>query len=284
MMDERALEEKLDEMLAEAAKMAEEEPVDIDVKTTDDGQEIVFSKAHERRMKKIFKMAANYERSKPKLEREFQNVYKRAEKRHRKIAKQKRKATENELQEIFRIGWKGKRRESIYAFLHKKKSVIATFTAVFLLGMTMASTSGAWRKGVAKFLFKTNEEYSDFKNVKSSDNSTEVEGIKFSYIPRGFTFESSDEKFGTKYIMFSNYSEELFFDLKVLKLSRDIKVNTENSEVVDISTNERDMVLVKNENEMYVTWQDTKSVYVLDGNCDEKTLKTIAKNIKIIQE
>ena len=54
MMDERTFEEKLDEMLAEAARMTEEEPVDMDNQTIDDdGKEIVFSKEHERRMKKI---------------------------------------------------------------------------------------------------------------------------------------------------------------------------------------------------------------------------------------
>ena len=67
MMDERTFEEKLDEMLAEAARMTEEEPVDMDNQTIDDdGKEIVFSKEHERRMKKIFAMAEDYERSKKK--------------------------------------------------------------------------------------------------------------------------------------------------------------------------------------------------------------------------
>ena len=66
MMDERTFEEKLDEMLAEAARITEEEEsAGIDNQTADDdGKEIVFSKEHERRMKKIFAMAEDYERSK----------------------------------------------------------------------------------------------------------------------------------------------------------------------------------------------------------------------------
>ena len=69
MMDERTFEEKLDEMLAEAARITEEEEsAGIDNQTADDdGKEIVFSKEHERRMKKIFAMAEDYERSKKKI-------------------------------------------------------------------------------------------------------------------------------------------------------------------------------------------------------------------------
>ena len=35
---------------------------------------------------------------------------------------------------------------------------------------------------------------------------------------------------------------------------------------------------------MYSTWDDEKNVYVIDGNCDEKTLKKIAENIKFVQK
>ena len=97
MMDERTFEEKLDEMLAEAARMTEEEPVDMDNQTTDDdGKEIVFSKEHERRMKKIFAMAEDYERSKKKLEREIEKIDERATKRHLKMAKLEEKAKRKE--------------------------------------------------------------------------------------------------------------------------------------------------------------------------------------------
>ena len=54
MMDERTFEEKLDEMLAEAARMTEEEPVDMDNETRDeDSKEIVFSKEQKKKKKKI---------------------------------------------------------------------------------------------------------------------------------------------------------------------------------------------------------------------------------------
>lgn len=283
-MDERPLEERLDEMLAEAAKMAEEEPIDIDIKTTDDGKEIVFSKEHEKRMKKIFSMAENYEKSKKKLEREFEKIDERAEKRHRKIARIEKKVKEKEAKEILKAELKKKRKENLLEFLRKKGNVAMTCGAVVLLVIAIAPNAGAWRDGISQFLLRPQEEYSEFKNVKDNENTAEVEGVKFYYVPNGFSFESVSEKKTAKYIMFSNSNEELFFDFKVMDLSRDIKVNTENAEIIDISTDSRDMLLVKDGEEMYITWQDAKNVYVLDGNCGENTLKEIAENIKVVEE
>lgn len=288
MMDERTFEEKLDEMLAEAARMTEEEEAaGIDNQTTDDdGKEIVFSKEHERRMKKIFAMAEDYERSKKKLEREIEKIDERAKKRHLKMAKLEEKAKRKEAKKALADKIKAEREGNGTAlrFNFSKRNVALTCAAVLIIGIILVPTTGAWRNSLGKILFRPQEDYSEFKNVKSNEDTTEVEGIKFYYVPKGFAFESVNEKLGTKCIMFSNSSEERFFDLKILKLSRDIKVNTEDSEIVDISTNERDMVLVKNDNEMYITWQDAKNVYVLDGNCDENMLKEIAKNIKFEKE
>ena len=288
MMDERTFEEKLDEMLAEAARMAEEEPVEIDVKTTDDGKEIVFSKDHERKMKKIFAMAEDYERSKKKLEREIKKIDERADKRHRKMAKAEKKAEVREAKKALEASIKAEKEKKSnnksLGFIITRRAAIATCIAVLIIGVAITPTTGAWRKGIAKFIFKPAEEYSEFKNVKDNENTVEVEGIKFYYVPRGFIFDDVKEILGTKYIMFSNSDEGLFFDLKLLGGPRDIKVNTESGEIKDISTNDRDMILVKNDKEMYITWQDAKNVYVLDGNCDEKTLKRIAENIKLVQK
>lgn len=283
MMDERPLEERLDEMLAEAAKMAEEEPIDIDIKTTDDGKEIVFSKEHEKRMKKIFSMAENYEKSKKKLEREFEKIDERAEKRHRKIARIEKKVKEKEAKEILKAELKKKRKENLLEFLRKKGNVAMTCGAVVLLVIAIAPNAGAWRDGISQFLLRPQEEYSEFKNVKDNENTAEVEGVKFYYVPNGFSFEDIISKSKMKIITFGNQTENKFFDFKILQQDYDIKVNTENSEIVDISTNERDMALVKNNNEMYITWQDAKNVYVLDGNCDENMLKEIAEKIEVVE-
>ena len=288
MMDERTLEEKLDEMLAEAARMAEEEPVEIDVKTTDDGKEIVFSKEHERKMKKIFAMAEDYEKSKKKLEREIKKIDERADKRHRKMAKAEKKAEAKEAKKALEASAKAERekksKDSALGFVVTRRAAIVTCIAVLIIGAAITPTTGAWRKGIAKFIFKPAEEYSEFKNVKDNENTAEVDGVKFYYVPKGFTFEEEREKFGTKCIMFSDASKGLFFDFKLLGQSRDIKVNTESGEIKDISTNERDMILVKNDKEMYITWQDVNGVYVLDGNCGEDILKKIAENIKFVQK
>lgn len=283
MMDEKTLEEKLDEMLAEAARMADEEPVDIDIKTTDDGKEIVFSKEHEKRMKKIFSMAENYEKSKKKLERELEKIDERADKRHKKIAKIEKKIREKEAKEFLKIELKKKRKEDVLEFLRRKRNVIMTCAAVLTIVIAIAPNAGAWRDGISQFLLRPQEEYSEFKNVKDNENSAEVEGVKFYYVPNGYVFEESKVVANTKIITFSNPTEEMYFDLKIMELRFDVKVNTEDCELEDISTNERDMVLVKNDNEMYITWQDVKNVYVLDGNCREDTLKEIAKNIKFVQ-
>ena len=63
-----------------------------------------------------------------------------------------------------------------------------------------------------------------------------------------------------------------------------LEFNTESGEIKDISTKDRDMILVKNDKEMYITWQDAKNVYVLDGNCEEKTLRKIAENIEVVKK
>ena len=288
MMDERTFEEKLDEMLAEAARMAEEEPVEIDVKTTDDGKEIVFSKEHERKMKKIFAMAEDYERSKKKLEREIKKIDERADKRHRKMAKAEKKAEAREAKKALEASAKAEREKNNkngdFGFVITKRAAIATCIAVLVIGVAITPTTGAWRKSIGKILFRPAEEYSEFNNVKTNENTAEVDGIRFIYVPRGFAFEDVNERFGTKCVMFVNSNDELFFDFKVLDLSLDIKVNTESGEIKDISTNDRDMVLVKNDKEMYITWQDAKNIYVLDGNCDEKTLRKIAENIEVAQK
>lgn len=287
MMDERTFEEKLDEMLAEAARMVEEEPVDMDNQTTDDdGKEIVFSKEHERRMKKIFAMAEDYERSKKKLEREIEKIDERATKRHLKMAKLEEKAKRKEAKKALADKIKAERESNGRALgLNlSKRNVALTCVAVLVIGIIMVPTAGAWRNSLGKILFRPAKEYSEFNNVKTNENTAEVDGIRFTYIPRGFAFEEVNERFGTKCIMFVNSNDELFFDFKVLDLSRDIKVNTESGEIKDISTKDRDMILVKNDKEMYITWQDAKNVYVLDGNCEEKTLRKIAENIEVVKK
>ena len=148
----------------------------------------------------------------------------------------------------------------------------------------MVPTAGAWRNSLGKILFRPAKEYSEFNNVKTNENTAEVDGIRFTYVPKGFTLEDVKENSTTKILMFVNEEKELYFDFKILNSSRDIKINTESGEMKDISTNEKDMILVKNDREMYITWQDAKNVYVLDGNCDEKTLKKIAENIKFVRE
>lgn len=287
MMDERTFEEKLDEMLAEAARMAEEEPVDMDNQTTDDdGKEIVFSKEHERRMKKIFAMAEDYERTKKKLEREIEKIDERATKRHLKMAKLEEKAKRKEAKKALAAKIKAERESNGRALgLNlSKRNVALTCAAVLVIGIIMVPTAGAWRNSLGKILFRPAKEYSEFNNVKTNENTAEVDGIRFTYVPKGFTFEDVKENSTTKILMFVNEEKELYFDFKILNSSRDIKINTESGEMKDISTNEKDMILVKNDREMYITWQDAKNVYVLDGNCDEKTLKKIAENIKFVRE
>ena len=287
MMDERTFEEKLDEMLAEAARMAEEEPVDMDNQTTDDdGKEIVFSKEHERRMKKIFALAEDYERSKKKLEREIEKIDERATKRHLKMAKLEEKAKRKEAKKALADKIKAERESNGRALgLNlSKRNVALTCVAVLVIGIIMVPTAGAWRNSLGKILFRPAKEYSEFNNVKTNENTAEVDGIRFTYVPKGFTFEDVKENSTTKILMFVNEEKELYFDFKILNSSRDIKINTESGEMKDISTNEKDMILVKNDREMYITWQDAKNVYVLDGNCDEKTLKKIAENIKFVRE
>ena len=287
MMDERTFEEKLDEMLAEAARMTEEEPVDMDNQTIDDdGKEIVFSKEHERRMKKIFAMAEDYERSKKKLEREIEKIDERADKRHLKMAKLEEKAKRKEAKKALAAKIKAERESNGRALgLNlSKRNVALTCVAVLVIGIIMVPTAGAWRNSLGKILFRPAKEYSEFNNVKTNENTAEVDGIRFTYVPKGFTFEDVKENSTTKILMFVNEEKELYFDFKILNSSRDIKINTESGEMKDISTNEKDMILVKNDREMYITWQDAKNVYVLDGNCDEKTLKKIAENIKFVRE
>ena len=287
MMDERTFEEKLDEMLAEAARMTEEEPVDMDNQTIDDdGKEIVFSKEHERRMKKIFAMAEDYERSKKKLEREIEKIDERADKRHLKMAKLEEKAKRKEAKKALADKIKAERESNGMALgLNlSKRNVALTCAAVLIIGIIMVPTAGAWRNSLGKILFRPAKEYSEFNNVKTNENTAEVDGIRFTYVPKGFTFEDVKENSTTKILMFVNEEKELYFDFKILNSSRDIKINTESGEMKDISTNEKDMILVKNDREMYITWQDAKNVYVLDGNCDEKTLKKIAENIKVVRE
>lgn len=287
MMDERKFEEKLDEMLAEAARMTEEEPVDMDNQTIDDdGKEIVFSKEHERRMKKIFAMAEDYERSKKKLEREIEKIDERADKRHLKMAKLEEKAKRKEAKKALADKIKAERESNGRALgLNlSKRNVALTCVAVLVIGIIMVPTAGAWRNSLGKILFRPAKEYSEFNNVKTNENTAEVDGIRFTYVPKGFTFEDVKENSTTKILMFVNEEKELYFDFKILNSSRDIKINTESGEMKDISTNEKDMILVKNDREMYITWQDAKNVYVLDGNCDEKTLKKIAENIKFVRE
>ena len=287
MMDERTFEEKLDEMLAEAARMTEEEPVDMDNQTIDDdGKEIVFSKEHERRMKKIFAMAEDYERSKKKLEREIEKIDERADKRHLKMAKLEEKAKRKEAKKALADKIKAERESNGMALgLNlSKRNVALTCVAVLVIGIIMVPTAGAWRNSLGKILFRPAKEYSEFNNVKTNENTAEVDGIRFTYVPKGFTFEDVKENSTTKILMFVNEEKELYFDFKILNSSRDIKINTESGEMKDISTNEKDMILVKNDREMYITWQDAKNVYVLDGNCDEKTLKKIAENIKFVQK
>lgn len=287
MMDERTFEEKLDEMLAEAARMAEEEPVDMDNQTTDDdGEEIVFSKEHERRMKKIFAMAEDYERSKKKLEREIEKIDERATKRHLKMAKLEEKAKRKEAKKALAAKIKAERESNGRALgLNlSKRNVALTCVAVLVIGIIMVPTAGAWRNSLGKILFRPAKEYSEFNNVKTNENTAEIEGIIFTYVPRGFAFEEVTSKSRVKLITFENPQEEAYFDFKILEQNYDIKIDTESGEIKDISTNERDMILVKNDREMYITWQDAKNVYVLDGNCDEKTLKKIAENIKFVKE
>ncbi len=287
MMDERTFEEKLDEMLAEAARMAEEEPVDMDNQTTDDdGKEIVFSKEHERRMKKIFAMAEDYERSKKKLEREIEKIDERADKRHLKMAKLEEKAKRKEAKKALAAKIKAERESNGRALgLNlSKRNVALTCAAVLIIGIIMVPTAGAWRNSLGKILFRPAKEYSEFNNVKGNEDTAEVEGVKFYYVPKGFTFEEVISKSKMKVITFGNAQEGKFFDFKVLEQGYDIKINTESGEIIDVSTREKDMLLVKNDKEMYITWQDAKNVYVLDGNCGEKTLKKIAENIKFVQE
>ena len=287
MMDERTFEEKLDEMLAEAARMTEEEPVDMDNQTIDDDdKEIVFSKEHERRMKKIFAMAEDYERSKKKLEREIEKIDERADKRHLKMAKLEEKAKRKEAKKALADKIKAERESNGMALgLNlSKRNVALTCAAVLIIGIIMVPTAGAWRNSLGKILFRPAKEYSEFNNVKTNENTAEVEGIGFTYVPKGFAFEEVRKFHSMKIISFCNENENKFFDFKISEQTFDIKVNTESGEIKDISTNDRDMVLVKNDREMYITWQDAKNVYVLDGNCDEKTLKKIAENIKFVQK
>ena len=288
MMDERTFEEKLDEMLAEAARMTEEEEAaGIDNQATDDdGKEIVFSKEHERRMKKIFAMAEDYERSKKKLEREIEKIDERANKRHLKMAKLEEKAKRKEAKKALADKIKAERESNGMAprFNFSKKNIVVTCAAVLIIGVVLVPTAGAWRNSLSRILFRPAEEYSEFNNVKDNENTAEVEGVKFDYVPKGFTFEDVKETSTTKILMFANEKKDLFFDFKILDLSRDIKINTESGEIKDISTDKQDMILVKNDREMYITWQDVENVYVLEGNCDERILKKIAENIKFVQE
>ena len=285
-MEEKKLEEKIDEMLAEAAKMADEEPTETDTLNTVDDKEIVFSRKHERRMKKIFVMAEKYEKVQRKLEREIEKIDERADKRHLKMAKNEAKAKIKAEKKALadKIKADKETNATISKFYFNSRNIAITCAMILLIGIFMIPSSGAWRRNIAKIFFKPKEKYSEFNNVKTNENTAEVEGIKFNYVPKGFAFEEVRDFYSMKIISFYNEEKDKFFDLKISEQTFDIKINTESGEIKDISTDDRDMILVKNDREMYVTWQDAKNVYVLDGNCDEETLKKIAGNMEFVQK
>ncbi len=97
-------------------------------------------------------------------------------------------------------------------------------------------------------------------------------------LPEDYQFSSALEANGTKYIVFKNsLMEEICFVQGVI--TANFQHDSENVDVIDISVNDLEGLLIIKETSNIVSWHDKNQSYYIQGSVDKSVLMDIAESI-----
>ncbi len=171
----------------------------------------------------------------------------------------------------------------------KKFGVAAavTFTVLLVSAITTTVAIADVRTAVADaiycLVYENNERYTKVEIDSSDKINTEIydwEGAYApTYIPDGFEFESREDMFYEKNIIYSKNNEIIKF-CQVLKKSLR-EVDTENADVVKtIQINESEGIYIHKKELSCVCWTIDDTLLYLEGTVDQDVLIDIAEGIQ----
>lgn len=246
-MDEKNIEELLNNMLKEAGETAIDEMTKEDLEHLEDAYPYEVSKEHESKMKEL-----------------FETVYEKDTEVEESDKAQNSKTS------------KGKALKKIF--------VIAA-AAVLILAL-MISSVGAWRESFVKYFLKEKEEYSDINSYNKNSRGGKdfwADDVYFGYLPEGYELVY-EKKMSSKTMINFEKGGEFYIIFDSSKSSFIPRINTESGEVQDIVINNKDMVYSENDMYKVLSWNENNRTNVLSANESKEVLIKIAENIKFIDE
>lgn len=247
-MDQKTIEELLDEMIEKAGKAAINEMTKEDLKHLEDAYPYEISKEHEKKMKQIFKEAGY--------------------------------VNEDENRVSNTISTTGENKDNANKFTPKKYFVIVA-AAVLVFAFAIGGVS-AWRESFVNCFFDKKDEYSD---VKGSGKSKEyyVDNIYFKYIPSEYEVKNKEIEGNIKMITFENKNHN-YISIDIQKDVYYPQINTESGDIEELIINDKDMVYFERGDFKFLSWREKDCVYTLETNDIKRLLLKIAENIEILDD
>ncbi|MBI9010862.1 MAG: DUF4367 domain-containing protein [Clostridiales bacterium] len=162
--------------------------------------------------------------------------------------------------------------------------------AIFLIAMTILAATvtmsvEAYRVKFFNMMIDITEEYSAVNlNEETTTeylNELPEDWENFYYptiLPEDYQFSSALEANGTKYIIFKNSQMvEIYFVQGVI--TANFQLDSENVDVVDISVNDQEGLLIIKETSNIISWHDNHQSYYIQGSVDKSVLMNIAESI-----
>ncbi|MBQ9314582.1 MAG: DUF4367 domain-containing protein [Clostridia bacterium] len=249
-MDEKMVDEILNELIKEAGPAAINELTKEDLENLDKPA-FEFSKEHEEKMQKL-----------------FDDVEEESLKRNKK-------ADKKEEHKIVRVSTPRK---------------ILIIAAVMMLLSALAITSvGAWRENFIKYILNVQDEYSAVKsnntNIIREGKDFRADSVYFGYLPVDYELKTH-KKFSKKEIITFENNEQNFIIFEAESKSNISirEINTESGEIEEIIVNGKDMVYCENSSHKIITWNENGKINDLYTNGSKEMLLKVLENIKFVEE
>lgn len=152
---------------------------------------------------------------------------------------------------------------------------------ITIIAVTITMSVEAYRIKFFNMIIDQTKEYSTVNLNKEYLRELPEDWSDFYYptvLPEDYHFSSALEANGTKYIVFKNsLMEEIYFVQGVI--TANFQLDSENVDVVDISVNDQEGLLIIKETSTIVSWHDKKQSYYIQGGVDKLVLMDIAESI-----
>ena len=201
------------------------------------------------------------------------------------VSSEKQKEFQKRLDKVFQDKRIKEKRISHRRIIQRVAIIVLIFIAVTTASLFSVD---AFRAKFFNFLMEIKPKYTEFQ---LEEGNKEVGGVRIvdwtntyipTYIPEGYTLESSDNSDTMKSIILENEDGHII-DYAMYTEDVNFNYDTEGAAVQDIKVNGEEGMLIIKENHYCIVWKQDSLIFIVRTQINEKETLKIAEKVKYIK-